>query len=40
MPLWNDAREAVEAVYDGKTFRDLVEEERHMRDEYVPSYNI
>jgi Rrf2 family protein len=40
MPLWNEAREAVEEVYNKTSFRDLLERERQMRDDYVPSYTI
>lgn len=40
MPMWRRAQEAVEAVFDCTTFQDLIDEERRMRSEYVPSYTI
>ncbi|MFW6189562.1 MAG: RrF2 family transcriptional regulator [Planctomycetota bacterium] len=40
LPMWRRAREAVSEVYDSTTFRDLLDEEQRMREDYVPSYAI
>ena len=40
MPMWERARDAISAVYDGTTFDRLLEEDRRMRRTYVPSYAI
>jgi len=38
--LWNRAKTAVEAVYDGVTFCDLVEEEKRLCQSGVIDYSI
>jgi Rrf2 family protein len=38
--LWNRAKAAVEAVYDGVSFRDLVEEEQRLSKPPVIDYSI
>jgi Rrf2 family protein len=38
--LWNRAKAAVEAVYDGVSFRDLVEEEKRLSKPPVIDYSI
>jgi Rrf2 family protein len=38
--LWNRAKAAVEAVYDGATFRDLVEEEKKLSKPAALDYSI
>jgi len=38
--LWNRAKAAVEAVYDGATFRDLVEQERELNQASAVDYTI
>jgi Rrf2 family protein len=38
--LWNRAKAAVEAVYDGATFQDLVDEEKAMSRSAVIDYSI
>ncbi len=37
---WEEAREAISAVFDRTTFADLLERERRARTDYVPSYSI
>lgn len=38
--LWDRAKAAVEAVYDGASFRDLVEEERELSSSQAINYSI
>jgi len=38
--LWNRAKAAVEAVYDGATFHDLVEEEKRLSKPAALDYSI
>lgn len=38
--LWNRAKEAVEAVYDGASFQDLVEEEKELNRSSAIDYSI
>ncbi len=38
--LWNRAKAAVEAVYDGVSFRDLVEEEKKLSKSSAIDYSI
>jgi len=38
--LWNQAKEAVEKVYDGVTFQDLVEREKTLDRKSVSDYCI
>lgn len=38
--LWNDARNAMESVYDSKTLQDLIDEEQAMQNENVNTYMI
>ena len=38
--LWERAREAMSAVYDATSFKDLVEDEAQMGKRFVPSYTI
>jgi DNA-binding IscR family transcriptional regulator len=40
LPMWEEARQAVAGVYDNTRFADLVERDRQMASEYVPSYAI
>ncbi|MHC5056507.1 MAG: RrF2 family transcriptional regulator [Planctomycetota bacterium] len=41
LPMWRRVEKAVSDVYDGTTFRDLMEEEQKKRTaDYVPSYTI
>ena len=37
--MWRQAREAVAAVYDGTSFQDLLDRDRH-NGRYVPQYSI
>jgi Rrf2 family protein len=38
--MWRKAETALAEVYDGTTFRDLVEEDNRARGSYVPEYAI
>ncbi|HSV98711.1 MAG TPA: RrF2 family transcriptional regulator [Sedimentisphaerales bacterium] len=38
--LWNRAKTAVEAVYDGVSFRDLIEQERELNKSAAINYSI
>jgi Rrf2 family transcriptional regulator, cysteine metabolism repressor len=38
--LWNRAKAAVEAVYDGASFRDLVEEEKKLTNSQAIDFSI
>lgn len=38
--LWNRAKTAVEAVYDGVSFRDLIEQERELNKSAAIDYSI
>jgi Rrf2 family protein len=38
--LWAEAKHAVEAVYDGKTFKDLVDREKAMGRSLASNYSI
>jgi len=40
VPLWNQAREAVEKVYDAVTFQELVEREKDLNLQSAPNYCI
>ncbi len=40
MSLWEDAKNALEAVYDQKTLLDLMEDERRLLKEPVDNYSI
>lgn len=40
LPLWREAREALSDVFDSRTFRDLVNEERERQGTFVPMYRI
>ena len=40
MPLWQRVQDAVNAIYDGTTFQDLVDQEQQRRGKYVPSFTI
>jgi Rrf2 family transcriptional regulator, cysteine metabolism repressor len=38
--LWNQAKEAVEKVYDATTFQDLVDREKYLKGQSIPNYSI
>ena len=38
--LWNRAKTAVEEIYNGTSFRDLIEEERTLRNAEILDYSI
>lgn len=40
LPMWREARQALEEVFDGRTFQDLAEQHRRRHRAYVPSYTI
>lgn len=40
LPVWNRVREAIDEVYDGTTFEELVENARRAEEQYVPTYTI
>ena len=40
LPMWQEARDAMERVYDKSTFQHLIEEEMRRKIEYVPCYAI
>lgn len=40
LPMWEQVREAMSSVYDNTTFQDLVDQEMHKADTYVPCYSI
>ena len=38
--LWQEVETAITAIYDKTTFKDLLEREQELRDDYVASYTI
>jgi len=40
LPLWERARQALEAVYDETTFEDLIRQERDRSERFALSYSI
>jgi len=40
MPLWQRVQDAVNAIYDGTTLQDLVDQDRQQCRRYVPSFSI
>jgi len=40
LPIWEEAREAVTAVYNSTTFQDLLDREREKKQEMTFSYSI
>ncbi|HEY3396479.1 MAG TPA: Rrf2 family transcriptional regulator [Armatimonadota bacterium] len=40
LPMWQDAQDAVNEVYDSLTFTDLIERERQMRGDRAAEYVI
>lgn len=40
MPLWKEVEQAISAVYDSTTFRDLLDQHKRQAEEYVPCYAI
>ena len=40
LPMWQRVEHAMAGIYDGTTFAGLVEEDRRMSEQFVPSYTI
>jgi Rrf2 family protein len=40
MPLWQRVQDAVNAIYDGTTLQDLLDQEQQRTGSYVPSFTI
>ncbi len=38
--IWQEAAQAVFNVFDGVTINDLLERDKHQREQYVPHYDI
>ena len=39
-PLWEKVRNSIAEIYDNTTFQNLIDEEKKMKEKYVPSYAI
>jgi Rrf2 family transcriptional regulator, cysteine metabolism repressor len=40
LPMWHEAQDAMNAVYDGTSFGDLMQQERNSQGRYVATYSI
>ena len=40
LPVWQQAHDAMLAIYDGSTFADLLLNARQRQEDYVPAYSI